>query len=1112
MLSRFITVLVLIFMLPRCADAAGPDISRAYETWRWVHFGAESGLPSERVLRILETASGEIWVQTSRGLAWFDGFRWHTVHIPGLTESDEAMASYGEDTAGILVCHERNLYRVRQDSVRSISLTKDGARINVFNALRINQGTLIQSDSCLYLWAGDSLEHFPSPYDRRLPAGRLPRYVTNGIFGARNSVWMKMEEGLYRLRAQNWSNPLRSASGFVRLNVLAENAEGHGAGIVETTIGVLDLYFWGPDGRLHRQSQEEGDLVSSLDIAPNGDALLLLASGELWHHHRGILTKLPAFPSPVNRPLFIRFRANGDLWVATERGLFLCRLTSERWSTWNTGNSGRARIVNRIVRSRDGKFWIGTRDGLYERNPDGTGTHIRDIQGQLLGRVTAVAEDPTGNIWIGSGASFSGTFRWDGRTWRRYGDAEGLKGSHIHRIVCDRSGGLWFLGVAPGNALNEPGAYLWSDGRFTHLGKHEGLLDERVYSMVEDRSGDMWFGTATGLSRFSHGSWRYWKAEDGLKVPQVFTLAVDSTNRIWFGHRWAGVGYIDSTLAIRYYTVDDGLVSNQVWDLDVDAQGRLWAGTLEGVSCFDGSSWRAFDVHTGLANSQVWPVVTISQHLYAGTYGNGVSILDLNELNTVPHEITQGPPLVENRRVTLSWVVNAFWADVPPANIDTRYRLEGERWSAWSSARSHVFDRLDPGTYRFDVELRSSSWQSAGRLSTVSITVPPPVYLRPVVALPMVVLLLIVITLVAAMWERKRRYDQVIRDSELRFRAQYQSAPVATFTLKWAGDEFHLADANDAAHALTGGTVTSWVGRPLQEMRRLVPDSVRIVERCFAEHAVLHQELTYTFAGKRQATNLALTYAYVKPDMVLVHVEDVTERKQAELRNRESREQLRALAARLESIREEERTQLSREIHDELGQLMTGLKMDLAWIRKRIAEFGDQAAAAMMARVQQMNTLLDDSIQTVRKLSGQLRPALLDALGLIAAIEWQAKEWQARTGIVCQVDVLIDEPHMSKEHATELFRIFQELLTNIARHAGASEAGVILESADNELWLEVRDNGRGIKEDEVNRRLSLGILGMEERAARLGGYIRFTGIPGHGTTVRVTIPLQQVET
>jgi signal transduction histidine kinase len=244
--------------------------------------------------------------------------------------------------------------------------------------------------------------------------------------------------------------------------------------------------------------------------------------------------------------------------------------------------------------------------------------------------------------------------------------------------------------------------------------------------------------------------------------------------------------------------------------------------------------------------------------------------------------------------------------------------------------------------------------------------------------------------------------------------------------------------------------------------------------------------------------------------MVLTHIDDVTERKRSERRIRESREQLRALAARLESVREEERTQLSREIHDELGQLMTGLKMDLAWIRKRILEVGGHAADTMMGRVQQMNGLLDDSIQTVRKIAGQLRPALLDQLGLMPAMEWQAKEWQSRTGIICQIDMLIEEPHFSHEQATELFRVFQELLTNIARHAEATKVTVVLDEVENEMYLEVRDNGRGIREEEINRPVSLGILGMEERAARIGGRIIFTGEPGKGTTVRVTIPIEQV--
>jgi len=244
--------------------------------------------------------------------------------------------------------------------------------------------------------------------------------------------------------------------------------------------------------------------------------------------------------------------------------------------------------------------------------------------------------------------------------------------------------------------------------------------------------------------------------------------------------------------------------------------------------------------------------------------------------------------------------------------------------------------------------------------------------------------------------------------------------------------------------------------------------------------------------------------------MVLTHVEDVTEHKRAEAKIRESREQLRALAARLESVREEERTQLSREIHDELGQLMTGLKMDLAWLRKHVQKVDRSVANGMVGRIQQMNEMLDDSIQTVRKIAGQLRPALLDQLGLMAAMEWQAKEWESRTGIICCIDKQSGEPHFSHEQATQLFRIFQELLTNVARHAQATTVAVVLRRVGDEFSLDVMDNGRGIREEEIRHPLSLGIVGMKERATRIGGNIHFAGQPGGGTTVRVTFPIEQV--
>ena len=249
---------------------------------------------------------------------------------------------------------------------------------------------------------------------------------------------------------------------------------------------------------------------------------------------------------------------------------------------------------------------------------------------------------------------------------------------------------------------------------------------------------------------------------------------------------------------------------------------------------------------------------------------------------------------------------------------------------------------------------------------------------------------------------------------------------------------------------------------------------------------------------------------YVPPDMLLVHARNISQEKIASQQIEESREQLRALAARLESVREEERKNLSREIHDELGQAMTGLKMDLAWIRRRLAEGRRDTGELVNDRLTRMGNLLDDTLQSVRRIAGTLRPVMLDDLGLAAAIEWQAKDFQQRTGITTLVDITYEDSVLGKDPSTEVFRIFQELLTNIARHAGATRVDIRLQAQEHALTLEVTDDGCGITSDARRASPGLGILGMEERARRAGGKIDIGSVAGKGTAVRVSIPLKEL--
>ena len=215
-----------------------------------------------------------------------------------------------------------------------------------------------------------------------------------------------------------------------------------------------------------------------------------------------------------------------------------------------------------------------------------------------------------------------------------------------------------------------------------------------------------------------------------------------------------------------------------------------------------------------------------------------------------------------------------------------------------------------------------------------------------------------------------------------------------------------------------------------------------------------------------------------------------------------SREQFRDLSARLRSALEEERTRISRELHDELGQSLTALKFDIVAAGNLV----NPGQAPLAEKTKAMTHFVDDILAVVKKIARELRPGILDDLGLAAAIQWQGKEFRERTAIPCEVVVVPEDMILDPDRSTAIFRVFQETLTNIAKHSGATNVEAILECRDGTVYLEVRDNGRGITSGDLAGSESLGILGMRERIEWVGGEFRIEGSPGAGTIVRVTIP------
>lgn len=313
---------------------------------------------------------------------------------------------------------------------------------------------------------------------------------------------------------------------------------------------------------------------------------------------------------------------------------------------------------------------------------------------------------------------------------------------------------------------------------------------------------------------------------------------------------------------------------------------------------------------------------------------------------------------------------------------------------------------------------------------------------------------------------------------------------------------------NRGAEVIFGYSAEEAIGRPSKALfRQAEATEPPLVLDTPSEH-------TYTRKDDREVTVSRVVSRLLGPggqDIGTATIcRDVTEsrRRDAELRTRNAEltlrdQQMRALTARLHAVREEERARISRTVHDELGQLLTGLKMDLRWIARRLSTEG--ATDAVLARLAETDALADSTLATVQQIAIELRPSALDTLGLSAALHDEARRYTRRSGIQTSVEVTASDAPPT-ETATALFRIFQELLTNVARHAHATHVRVALDADDAQWTLAVTDDGVGLSGPETYGVDSLGLLGIRERAHALGGTFELSGRAGAGTTARVQLP------
>jgi PAS domain S-box-containing protein len=365
--------------------------------------------------------------------------------------------------------------------------------------------------------------------------------------------------------------------------------------------------------------------------------------------------------------------------------------------------------------------------------------------------------------------------------------------------------------------------------------------------------------------------------------------------------------------------------------------------------------------------------------------------------------------------------------------------------------------------------------------------------------------------------ERKRA-EVLVRENQQLLHLVLATLPVGVAVTDRAGD---IVLANAASKRIWGDTIVSACERWAQSKgfwhdsgKRIAPPDWPSVRALSEGHTSLNELIDIeTFDGQQKTIQNSSTPIRNAEGLIVgavIVIEDVTNRVRAEEALKNSHAQLRALTARLQSVREEEATRISREIHDDLGQKLTGLKMDLLRAERKIEVLGSSRLNSLLGTIVSATELVDGITAAVQEIAANLRPEMLDKLGLSAALQWESRRFQERTGVLCEPHLPEIDPNLSKVVTTALFRIFQECLTNVARHAHATKVEVELTLEDQRAALRVQDNGRGITDAEIANSESLGLLGLKERTALLGGEIAFRRAPEGGTIVTVRIPQSQM--
>ena len=1025
------------------------------DNYRFSQFTMSSGLSNNSAYCLRQDYRGFMWIGTLLGgLNRYDGSKF-VVYKPELKE--------GSISSSVI-------FTIYEDSKNRLWIGTDRGGLNLYNRDKDNFTSFRHDSENPYSISSDQVYAILEDRKGNIWVG------TDG-----GGLDIMREDGTFIPfdPSSDGSEPLKND--IIRVlyqdshDRILVGTEGRGLTVIRDGMEGAELYKNNPDDPLSIQS----DTIRSIFEDSGGHIWLGL-------ENRGICEFLPEkkifrpLPLPGDNPgrkLSVRAiteDTDGKLWIGTDNdGIYIFSPDTGSWDI--VKNSSRpdslsSDTIRSFFTDSNGHIWAGTRDGgvnLY--NPLSSSFKYIDAGGgeaSARKQIREIIETPDGKILIATDGGGLKQFNPDTRTLRTFSSDKGentsLTSNQCYSLCFDRDGLIWTGTDGGGINIFNPVTEKWE--KAFRKGDSSGLSSDTVWDIFIDKNGELWAGTeGGGLNHYDRetGTFKSFqfdpKDSTSLNGNSVRDIFEDSKGRLWIGTWDGGLNLMNrETESFRRFqfnpALENSLSDNTVNCIFEDSGGSIWIGTAGGgLNKYGGPSGEeSFSVYRkedGLSGDNVLGIIEDKSGDLWITTDNGLSLFD-KEKNTF-RTYSREDGLQDNEFTQKSYCITS-------EGIIYAGGTGGVNYFKPEEIKEHYYDPplLMTGLKILNREVQVGPYGEKRKVLAKSITETDSIVLTQddrVVSFTFSIM-----DFIAA--KRSRYYvflegfDQEWNSIGNTGTATFTSLPHGNYTLRVKGENHN--------------------GQRLSHELSL---DIKILPWFWQ---------TFYFRSVMVLFLAASVYLYIKS-------------KTRQLRRKN--EQLSRFSEHIQHAREEERKIAAREVHDELGQILTALKID-------IFQFSKKSDAQYRNQTEGMLSLVNRALDSIKSLSTSLRPKALDTLSLEEAIHWQTVEFQRRTNIDCTFKKENLEEEIGIEVSTAVFRIYQEILTNILRHSGADHVDISIEYDNNKIILSVTDNGKGFSQEKFDDSSSFGLIGMRERCRNFGGRLTITTAPGRGTTIKAVIP------